>query len=52
MKKEPKITIIIPIINEGKHIIHLLESISNLDYKNYKTIIVMDKAINNKTYSI
>jgi len=52
MKKEPKVTIIIPAFNEEKNIPKLLESIFNLDYKNYKVIVVVDPATTDKTYDI
>ena len=43
MKKDPKVTIIIPVNNDEKHIIQLISSINNLNYKNFKAIFVVDK---------
>ena len=36
MKKEPKVTIIIPAYNDEKYIINLFNSLLKLNYKNYK----------------
>jgi glycosyltransferase involved in cell wall biosynthesis len=52
MRKEPKVTIIIPALDEEKNIPALLDSISNLDYSNYKIIIVVDPATTDNTYEI
>jgi GT2 family glycosyltransferase len=52
MEKEPKVTIIIPALDEERNIPSLLESLSNLDYSNYKIIIAVDPATTDNTYEI
>ena len=47
---EPKITIIVPAYNEEKNIKFLLHSLVDLDYKNYKIIVVVDSKTNDDTY--
>jgi len=49
---EPKVSIIIPAYNEEKNIKLLLNSLINLDYKNYKILIVVDSKTNDNTFSM
>ena len=52
MKKEPKVTIIIPAYNDEKYIINLFNSLLKLNYKNYKIIMVVDKDSQDYSYKI
>jgi cellulose synthase/poly-beta-1,6-N-acetylglucosamine synthase-like glycosyltransferase len=52
MKREPKVSIIIPAYNDEKHIINLFNSLLNLNYKNYKILMVVDKNSKDHSYKI
>jgi len=52
MGKEPKVTIIVPALDEEKNIVKLLNSIFNLDYSNYKIIVIVDPATTDNTLQI
>ena len=50
--KEPKVSIIVPALNEEKNISKLISSLLKLNYKNYKIILVLDKNTIDKTKEI
>jgi len=49
MESEPKVTIIVPVHNDEKNIIKLIDSFIHLNYKNYKALLIIDK--NSKDHS-
>jgi glycosyltransferase involved in cell wall biosynthesis len=52
MKKDPKVSIIIPVYNAEKYIMQLIDSLLNLNYNNYKINLIIDKNSKDKSEKI